>query len=225
MQNNFMNLIHGSVLFAGITTRETEKMLACLNAKQAKYQKNEYILRAGETNGYVLLLLQGGVCIVQEDFWGNRNIISKIVPGDIFAEAFACVPGARLSVSVTAEIKSTVLFLDIGRILTPCGASCPFHGRAVQNLVACLAGKNLHLTEKLTHITQRTTREKLLSFLSAESIRQGASEFNIPYNRQQLADYLSVDRSAMSAELCRLRDEGVLVFHKNRFELLVESGR
>lgn len=130
------------------------------------------------------------------------------------------MPGARLGVSVTAEMKSAVLFLDVRRILTVCGASCPFHSRVVQNLASCLAQKNLRLTEKLTHITQRTTREKLLSFLSAESIRQGASGFDIPYNRQQLADYLSVDRSAMSWELCRLRDEGVLRFHKNHFELL-----
>lgn len=219
----FLDLIHSSILFAGTTVRETEKMLSCLNAKQAEYQKNEYILRAGERNGYIMLLLEGAVCIVQEDFWGNRNIISKITPGGIFAEAFACVPGARLSVSVTAEMKSSVLFLDVHKILTPCGAFCTFHGRAVQNLVACLAQKNLRLTEKLTHITQRTTREKLLSFLSAESAKQGASKFDIPYNRQQLADYLSVDRSAMSAELCRLRGEGVLQFHKNHFELLLSS--
>ena len=219
MQND-LSLIHGSVLFAGTTVQETEKMLTCLSAKQAVYQKNEYILRAGDKNSCVMLLLEGGVCIVQEDFWGNRNIISKITPGEIFAEAFACVPGARLGVSVTAEMKSAVLFLDVRRILTACGASCPFHSRAVQNLASCLAQKNLRLTEKLTHITQRTTREKLLSFLSAESIRQGASGFDIPYNRQQLADYLSVDRSAMSWELCRLRDEGVLRFHKNHFELL-----
>lgn len=216
----FLDLIHSSILFAGTTVRETEKMLTCLNAKQAEYQKNEYILRAGEANGYVILLLEGVVCIVQEDFWGNRNIISKIAPGEIFAEAFACVPGARLSVSVTAEMKSAVLFLDVSQILKTCGASCAFHGRVVQNLAACLAQKNLRLTEKLTHITQRTTREKLLSFLSAESVRQGASGFDISYNRQQLADYLTVDRSAMSAELCRLRDEGILRFYKNHFELL-----
>ena len=158
MQND-LSLIHGSVLFAGTTVQETEKMLTCLSAKQAVYQKNEYILRAGDKNSCVILLLEGGVCIVQEDFWGNRNIISKITPGEIFAEAFACVPGARLGVSVTAEMKSAVLFLDVRRILTVCGASCPFHSRVVQNLASCLAQKNLRLTEKLTHITQRTTRE------------------------------------------------------------------
>lgn len=219
----YLNLIHSSVLFAGTTVQETEKMLDCLSAKKAEYQKNEFILRAGETNEYVMLLLEGSVCIVQVDFWGNRNIISKIAPGEIFAEAFACSPGARLSVSVTAEDRSAVLFLSVRRILTTCISSCPFHGRVVQNLVTCLAEKNLRLTEKLTHMTQRTTRDKLLSFLSAESLRQGDSKFDIPYNRQQLADYLSVDRSAMSAELCRLRDEGVLLFYKNHFELLVES--
>ena len=140
--------------------------------------------------------------------------------GQLFAEAFACSPGAVLNIAVAAEAPCTVLFLNVRRILTMCPTTCAHHSRMIRNLLSDLAGKNLRFTEKLTHMGQRTTREKLLSYLSAEAQRCGDAEFDIPYSRQQLADYLSVERSGLSAELCRMRDEGILAFHKNHFKLL-----
>lgn len=109
--------------------------------------------------------------------------------------------------------------MDVKRTLHTCDASCSFHGSVIRNLLSDIARKNIQLNEKLIHMAQRTTREKLFSYLSAESVRHNAVAFDIPYNRQQLADYLSVDRSAMSNELCKMRDEGLLSFHKNRFDL------
>jgi len=124
-----------------------------------------------------------------------------------------------LNVDVFAETAAIVLFLDVQRLITLCNSACDFHNRVMRNLLFDMAGKNLRFNEKLTHMAQRTTREKLLSYLSAESLRQKSSVFDIAYTRQQLADYLAVDRSAMSNELGKLRDEGILSFRKNHFQL------
>ena len=116
------------------------------------------------------------------------------------------------------------MFMDVSRVLTVCGSACAFHARLMRNLLAVLAEKNLQFSEKLTYMTQRSTRQKLLSYLSAESLRRGAREFEIPFNRQQLADYLSVDRSALSGELSKLRGEGLLDYRKNKFTLAPGTG-
>lgn len=194
-------------------------MLACLDAKSANYQTGSCILRVGDAAEALGLMLLGNAFIVQEDFWGNRNIIISIGPGQSFAEAFACAPDAALNISVVAESPCTVLFLNVKRILTVCPTACAHHSRIIRNLLSDLACKNLRLNEKLTHLGQRTTRAKLLSYLSAEAQRHGSFEFDIPFSRQQLADYLFVERSGLSLELCKLRDDGFLEFHKNHFIL------
>ena len=157
--------------------------------------------------------------VVQEDYWGNRNIRSRVAPGQVFAEAFACVPGAVMDVSVLTDEPSRVLWLNVGRILHTCPTACSHHSRMIRNLLSDLAANNLRANEKLTHISRRSTREKLLSYLSAEARRQGRADFSVPFNRQQLADYLSVERSAMSAELSRMQREGLLTVDKNSFSL------
>lgn len=215
----YLNVINKSELFAGIKGHDIASMLECFQAREAKYFKNERILRAGEPTGFMGLLLKGSAFIVQEDFWGNRNFVAKVVPGQLFAEAFACVPETPLSVSVIAERPSSVLLINLRRVLSPCGSGCAFHISAIRNLLSDLAAKILRLNEKLSHMAQRTIRKKLLSYLSLEAVKTGAAAFSIPYNRQQLADYLSVDRSALSNELSKMRAEGILSFEKNRFKL------
>lgn len=214
-----LNVIQKSPLFSGISENELEPMLSCLSATKKSFKKNEFVLRSGDEIRAVGMVLSGSVLIVKEDFWGNRNIISSAKAGDIFAEVYACKPGAALGVSVIAEEATTVIFLDVRRILTTCTSACQFHARLIHNLLSSMAEKNLIINEKLTHMSQRTTREKLLSYLSAQAIRHGSPSFAISFNRQQLADYLSVDRSAMSNELCKMRDEGLLAFDKNSFTL------
>ena len=194
-------------------------MLDCLGARTESYSKGTYILRDGEVPIAVGLLLTGSVFVIKEDYWGNRNIRAMITPGQVFAEAFACVQGAVMDVSVVAEKDSLVMWLDAGRILNTCPSACSFHQRMIRNLLSDLAEHDLKLNEKLSHITKRTTREKLLSYLSAEARRQGKSEFYIPLNRQQLADYLSIERSAMSAELSRMQKDGLLTTDRNFFTL------
>ena len=215
----YLEVIKKSPLFKGIDEREIEAMLACLSVNTKKYAKNEFVMRFGESTEAIGMVLAGSLHLIKEDFWGNRNIIAEIGPGQIFAESYACMEGVTLGVSVVAAEASAVMFMNVRRVLTTCGSACEFHSRLVRNLLSVLAEKNLRFNDKLTHMTQRTTRQKLLSYLYAESLRQGTSEFDIPFDRQQLADYLSVDRSAMSNELCRMRDEGLLNFRRNHFVL------
>ena len=163
------------------------------------------------------LLFSGGLLIVQEDFWGNWNLVAKIGPGDVFAETFACMQRRNINVNVIAEEAADVLWLNVQNILNADGETEGWKLVLLRNLLENMAEKNLHFNEKLTHMGKRNTREKLLSYLSAEAQKHGTSEFDIPFSRQQLADYLSVERSAMSTELGKLRDEGRLSFRKNHF--------
>ncbi len=221
--DEYLEMLSQTPLFAEMDRAKIASMLTCLSATQHAYTRGEYILSAGESVQTFGLVLAGAVHVVQEDFWGNQNIIAKIEAGGVFAESYACTPASRLAVSVVAEENTTILFLNIRRALATCGLACEHHHTLIRNLVSMLAAKNLILNEKVQHVSQRSTREKLLSYLSAESRRRDSATFTIPFNRQQLADYLSVDRSAMSGELSRLRREGVLTFHKNQFHLLEES--
>jgi CRP-like cAMP-binding protein len=175
---------------------------------------------AGETVTRVGEVVSGRVHIMKEDFWGNRSILEEFGPGRLFGETYAAAPPSPLEVNVMAAEPCEVLFLDIRRIMTTCSSACRFHARLIRNLLSVTAQKNLLLTRKMGYMARRTTREKLLAYLSAQSQRSGRAAFEIPFDRQQLADYLSVDRSAMSKELCKLRDEGVIKFRKNKFELL-----
>ena len=218
---DFLPVIRASRLFSGVSERELEAMLACLRPETKDYPKDAFVLRAGDTAEAVGLVLSGTILMLQEDVWGNRNILSKVGPGQIFAAAYACAPGSVLNVSVLAETPVTVLFLNVGRVLTLCPAACAHHSRIIRNLLGELAGKNLRLGEKLTHMGQRTTRAKIMSYLSAEAQRLGTYELDIPFSRQQLADYLGVERSGLSLELGKMKQDGLLDFHKNHFELKV----
>lgn len=219
----FLPILQTSRLFSGVTEQELQSMLTCLSARTERFPKDCFLLRAGDRIDSIGLVLSGSVLVVQEDVWGNRNILSKAGPGQSFALAFACAPGAVLSVSVMAASPVTVLFLNVRRILTLCPSACAHHSRILRNLLGELAEKNLALGGKLSHMGQRSTRAKLLSYLSAEAQRQGAYEFEIPFSRQQLADYLGVERSGLSAELGKMQKEGLLAFRKSRFILNIDG--
>ena len=207
-------------LFAGIEPAEIAGVLTCLSPRRQDYERGQYILHAGDCTDCIGLVLSGSVFIMQEDIWGNRNIVSSALPGQTFAAAFACAESARLNVSCVAEDTCSVLFLDVRRVLTTCSNACEHHSRIIRNLLGELAKKDLQLNEKLTHMGQRTTRGKLMSYFSSQVRHCGSREFDIPFSRQQLADYLAVERSGLSLELGKMRDEGILEFYKNSFRLL-----
>ena len=217
----FLPIIRSSTLFSGISEEELTAMLTCLETKTESFPKDTFLLRAGDTAESIGLVLSGCVLIVQEDIWGNRNILSKAGTGQTFAAAYACAPGSVLNVSVVAETPVTAMFLNVKRVLNVCPSACEHHSRIIRNLLGELAEKNLRFGEKLTHMGQRTTRAKLMSYFSAEAQRLGTYEFDIPFSRQQLADYLAVERSGLSQELGKMRGEGLLDFHKSHFVLKV----
>ena len=214
-----LSVLRTSGIFSGISEEEIEKMLHCLEVRPETFQKDEYILREGDRVEAFGLVITGKVMIIQEDFWGNRNILAAVGEGQCFAETFACSPGAVLNVSVMAQTNVQVLFLNVKRILTTCPSTCSHHSRMIRNLLSELAEKNLRLNEKITHLGQRSRQAKILSYLSAEAQRHGSAEFDIAFSRQQLADYLSVDRSGLSMELSRMQEEGLLEYRKNHFVL------
>lgn len=215
----YLTLLKKTCLFSGIKDEDISTMLHCLSARIASYQKEEFILHTGDLVNQVGMVLSGSVLIIKEDFWGNRSILSEISPGSLFAETYACIGTTPLEVSTVASSDCKVLFLDFQKLLTTCSSACHFHTRLIHNLLSTLAQKNRILTKKLEHMSQKTTRDKLLSYLSAESLKAKSPSFTIPFNRQQLADYLSVDRSAMSSELGKLKKEGILDYNKNTFLL------
>ena len=218
---NYLPVIRSSPLFFGISEEELAAMLACLGTREESFPKDAFLLRVGDTAESIGLVLEGSVLVIQEDIWGNRNILSKAGAGETFAAAYACAPAAALPVSVTAETPVTVMLLNVKRVLNVCPSACAYHSRIIRNLLGVLAEKNLRFGEKLTHMGQRTTRAKLMSYLSAEAQRRGKYEFDIPFSRQQLADYLAVERSGLSLELGKMRRTGLLDFHKSHFVLKV----
>ena len=221
----YLPLLQKSPLFAAMTTEQIASVLHCVGAFVREFGAGEYILRAGNTTRVMGLLLTGAALAVQEDVWGERNIMGKLSPPDTFAEPFAATPGAVLNVSIVSNVRSSVLFLDISRLLTVCSETCPQHARLIRNLVCVLAQKNLQLNEKITHMSKRRTREKLLSYLSSQALRSGSVEFDIPFDRQQLADFLCIERSAMSAELSKLQKEGLLETDRSHFRLIAPNLR
>lgn len=215
----YLQIIKMSKLFSGIKEEEIEAMLSCLSAEKRSFQKGEYIFHVGEHISEIALLLDGCVHIQREDYWGNLSILNEISQGEIFGEAYAVPESEAIVNNVLAVTPCEVLFFNLSNIFTICTSNCRFHTKLIQNLFTAIASKNRMLTQKLGHMSQRTTQEKLLSYLSEQSIKAGSASFTIPFNRQQLADFLSVDRSAMSNELSRMRKEGKLDFHRSYFVL------
>ena len=218
----YVPLLKNTNMFQGINENEITAMLSCLSARTCQFKKNEYILRSGEQIHAVGMVLDGLAMVADEDVWGNRNIISEITPGMLYAESYACLSSLPAEISVLASEDTTVMLFDISKILTICSSACGFHTRLIQNLLATIAKKNMLLTRKMGYLSKKTIREKLLSYLSSESLKAGQVSFTIPFDRQELADYLFIDRSALSNEISKLQKEGILLCKKNKFTLLTD---
>ncbi len=217
---DFIPVLKKTKLFSGVGEEDIGAMLSCLGARLLTYRKGEYVLRQGERLSEILVLVQGSLHVQRDDHWGNRSILGHVGVGEIFGEAYAAPESGALLNDVVAVEDSAVCFFDVKRVISTCPSACRFHTTVVQNLFFAISEKNRDLVRKLDHMSRRTTREKLISYLSEEARKQNSADITIPFNRQQLADYLSVDRSAMSSELCKMRREGLLEFEKNRFRLL-----
>ena len=212
-----------TLLFKGITENEIEKILPCLKSEEKKYKKGDFIYRTGDQIHSIGILLSGKISIENDDLWGNKTILNMITPGNVFAENYACIPGEQLMLNIVAIEESQILYLDMTQLLTVCGNHCDFHNKLIRNLLTISAQKNLNLSRRSFHTAAKTIRARLLSYLSYEATKQGSYEFDIAFNRQQLADYLNLDRSALSNELSKMTKEGLLSTRQNHFILSQEQ--
>jgi CRP-like cAMP-binding protein len=223
----FLTILRKSGLFDGCKDNEIDHFLTCLNAKRKKITKNSFVFLRGNKFRSVGIVLSGALHIIEDDYWGNRTITAHLVQGDSFAAAFVCADLQAMPVSVMACEDAEIILFDFDKMVTLCEKPCGFHTQVIKNLLSVMAQKSVTLLKKIHYVTQRTTREKLLSYLSDMAFTNQEhnppqslnSTFEIPFNRNELADYLAVERSAMSAMLCRMRDEGIISFQKNHFTL------
>ncbi len=209
-----------SPLFHGIATESLDSMLSCLSARKKEFQKEEIIFPEGTAITHIGLVISGAVHIIKEDYWGRRTLMAAVGPGECFGEAYACSPDSPFPFTAAAAERVSVLFLDVNRVLTTCSSACQFHSRLIRNLLVVLAESQLRLARKIECTSPRTIREKLLSYFSSQAQLAHSSSFTIPFTRQQLAEYLAADRSAMTVELYRLKEEGIIWFEKRKFRLL-----
>ncbi|MBR2950104.1 MAG: Crp/Fnr family transcriptional regulator [Lachnospiraceae bacterium] len=216
----YLDVLEKCDLFDGIAREHIQGMLFCLQAKVLTAVKNQTVFAEGDIARYVGIVLSGAVMMVKEDYYGNRSVMGTLQPGELFGETFSCAALACLPVSVVASADSQIMLFDCRRVLNSCSNACEFHKQVIYNLLRVLAGKNLMLNRKIEIISRKTTREKLMAFLMDQAKINQSGRFTIPYDRQELADYLGVERSAMSAEIGKLCKEGVISCRKSCFELL-----
>ncbi len=215
----YINILKNTPMFQGIAENEILAMLRCLSVRTKTFSKGEYILRNGDKVQTIGMILSGQALIINIDVWGNRNIITELTPGMLYGESYACISSVPAQISVIADEDVTIMLFNINHIITTCASSCSFHTRLIHNLLEIIARKNVKLMNKIDHVSKKTLRDKILNYLSSESMATGSNKFTIPYDRQGLADYLNADRSALSNELSKLQKEGILSYKKNTFTL------
>lgn len=216
----YLEILKKCPLFENIEENDLVKMLSCLGARVAEFDKRYTVFSEGSRAKYIGIVLSGAVQVEQVDYRGNRTIISELGSGEIVAEAFACAGVESLPVSVVASRPSEVMFIDSDHVLQTCSNGCGFHRQLIYNLMKDLALKTITIHQRAEIISKRTTAEKLMAYLSVQSKKVGNRTFEIPFDRQGLADYLEVDRSGLSSEIGKLKKQGVIDCRKNRFTIL-----
>ena len=215
----YLEKIKNSPLFTGIEDESLLRMLGCLGARVVEFDKKYTIFAEGSPAEYIGVILSGSAQMIQIDYYGNRIILENISESEIFAEAFACASVTSLPVSVIANEPCIVMLIDCSHILHTCKNACSFHHQLIYNLMSDLAKKTIMIHQRVDITSKRTTREKLMTYLMYYAKEKNSNIFEIPFDRQELADYLEVDRSGLSAEISKLRKEGVLENRKNHFKL------
>ena len=209
-----------SPLFAGVDTGDFALMLGCIGYHVKEYKKGQIIAFEEEMINHVGVVLEGAVDMLKEDVWGNRTMLVRTYPQDIFGETFACGEDTLSVVTFAAAQDCRVLFLSFCRVMHTCTHACQFHQRLVENMVRLIARKNRELMRKVEVVSKKTLREKILAYLSIQSQAQGSRRFEIPLGRVEWAEYLNADRSALTRELAKMQEEGIIDYKKNFFEIL-----
>ncbi len=215
----YYGLLKKVTIFENIDESQFDSLLGCLGGKTQEYNKNEVIFMAESRLTSVGIILSGSAQIVKEDIMGNRTIMSELSEGDMFGEAFACANIGQIPVTVLTTTGCKVLFIQFNRIVTTCSSACSFHTTLIKNMLQLIAQKNILLNNRMDILSQRTTREKLIAYLTMQMKKHGKNKFKIPFSRDELADFLCVNRSALSRELSNMRNENLLTFNKNEFDI------
>ena len=216
----YLEILKKCPLFEGIEEDDLLRMLTCLGARVVFFDKKYTVMSEGTPAKYIGIVLSGSAQIIQIDYYGNRSILGTVEQSQVFAEAFACAETPSIPVTVIADEPCEIMLIDCSHILHTCNNNCGFHQRLIFNLMKDLAKKTIIFHQKIEITSKRTTREKLLTYLALQAKRADSNSFDIPFDRQELADFLEVDRSGLSAEISKLRAEGVLQSHKQHFKLL-----
>lgn len=219
MKKHF-DILRKCSLFNQIEDEKLIKMLGCLGARVETFDKKYTIMAAGNSAKYIGIMLSGSAQIFQIDYFGNRSIVAGVEPSEMFCEAFACAEVAAVPVTVVANEPCEVMFIDCNHILHTCTNNCGFHQQLIFNLMKSLATKNIMFHRKIEITSKRSTREKIMAYLMFCAKKADSNSFDIPFDRQELADYLEVDRSGLSAEISKLRKQGIIKSYKKHFELL-----
>lgn len=204
-----------TMLFKDMTPEEINSALRELSSVEKKYKKGSRILHAGRTTERMGLVLEGSVTIESNDIWGNRTILSYVGEGQFFAETYSLLPNEPLLVDVNANEDCRILSLRTGILHSY--SSEIWAGKLTSNLLMISSNKNLNLSRRAFHTSPKTIRGRVMAYLNSVSIKQDANEFDIPFDRQQLADYLNVERTALSKELAKMQDDGIICYRKNHF--------
>ena len=215
---DFMSETNSS-LFAGIAVDDRKAMLSCIGYHIASFRKGEIIAFEQEHIRHVGVVLSGSVDMIKEDIWGNKTMLVRAYKDEVFAETFACGQDNLSVVTFMVSKDAKILFLPFDRVMHSCSMACQFHHKLVENMVHIIANKNRDLMRKVEVVSKRTIREKLLAYLSIQAQAQNARYFEIPLGRVELAEYLCVDRSALTRELAKMKAEGIIDYHRNSFRM------
>jgi len=216
----YLKILKKCELFCDIEEADLLRMLVCLGARVEFFDKKYTVMAEGSAARYIGIVLSGAANIVQNDYYGNRSILGSISEGEIFSAAFACAGVESMPVSVVASEPCEVMLIDCAHIMHTCNNNCGFHQKLIYNLMKDMAQNVIAFHERIGITSKRTTRERLMTYLAVCAKKAGADSFDIPFDRQELADYLEVDRSGLSAEISKLRTEGILESSKRHFRLL-----
>lgn len=207
-------------LFDGIPVDGFHRLMHCLHAQIRRLGKGEYICHEGDNADKLGILLSGSVHVVRDRLDGRRILLDTVKANETFGATYVLTGKQKMTVSITATEPSVVILVDAAPVAAPCQRNCPAHLQLIKNAFAIICDRNASLRQKVRVLSQPSIRERLLAYLHIQAFKAGSLEFDIPYDRQELADFLCVDRSAMSAEISRLRNEGFLNSDKSHFKLM-----
>ena len=216
------NILHGvnSPLFSGIQPQELQAMLGCTGYHIGTFRRGDIVAFEEENIRHIGIILSGSVDMVKEDLWGNRTMLVRMGKDELFGETFACGSDNQSVVTFLVSEDARILFMPFDRVMHSCTMACRFHHRLIENMVRIIADKNRDLMRKVEVVSKRTIREKLLAYLSIQSQVQNARYFEIPLGRVELAEYLCVDRSALTRELAKMKEDGLIDYDRNCFRIL-----